>query len=156
MDRTKLSLSSRRGSAIVEFALVGFTLLLVVFGMFEFCRMALVYADLASASRIAVRYAITHGVDRTAYCGSGSGSCGSSDGSATASSICGSSGVLTNFATGPLNSSNLVCTYGGTGGLGGGVGSTVQITVSYAYDPWFTVLPLSVTLSSTSQGVITY
>ena len=155
MSRTKFSLPSRRGSAIVEFALVGFTLLLVVFGVFEMCRMGLVYTDLADASRVAVRYAITHGVDRTGACNSGAG-CGTSDSAATASSICGASGVLTTFATGPLTGSNLVCSYSGTGGLGGAVGTTVQITVSYAYDPWFTILPLRVTLSSTSEGVITY
>jgi Flp pilus assembly protein TadG len=155
MNGTKSSLSPRRGSAIVEFTLVGFTLLLMVFGMFEMCRMALVYVDLANASRVAVRYAITHGVDRTGACNSGAG-CGTSDGAATASSICGASGVLTSFATGPLNTSNLSCSYSGTGGLGGAVGTTVQITVSYAYDPWFTVLPLRVTLSGTSNGVITY
>jgi hypothetical protein len=149
MDRIK---STQRGSSIVEFAIVAFVLLLVVFGVFEFCRMALVYANLANASRVAVRYAITHGVDRTGACNSGAG-CGSGDSTAASSNICGASGVLTSFAEGPLNTGNLVCT---SSGLGGAVGTIVRINVSYAYDPWFNIVPYKVTLSSTSQGVITY
>jgi Flp pilus assembly protein TadG len=152
MDRMKSNLTSRRGSSIVEFAIVAFVLLMVVFGVFEFCRMALVYANLANASRVAVRYAITHGVDRTNACNASAG-CGSTDGTATSSDICGTSGVLTSFAKGPLDTSKLSCTYSG---LGGGVGTTVRVNVSYAYDPWFNIVPYKVTLSSTSQGVITY
>jgi TadE-like protein len=152
MNRIKSKLSSRCGSSIVEFAIVSFILLLVVFGVFEFCRMALVYANLANAARVAARYAITHGVDRTQTCNSGGG-CGSTDGTAGSSDICGASGVLTSFAKGPLDTSKLSCTYSG---LGGGVGTTVRVNVSYAYDPWFNIVPYKVTLSSTSQGVITY
>jgi hypothetical protein len=152
MDRITSNLSSRRGSSLVEFAVVSFVLLLTVFGVLEFCRMALVYADLANASRVAVRYAITHGVDRTGACSSGAG-CGSTDGTAASSDICGTSGVLISYAIGPLDRSKLVCT---TSGLGGAVGTIVRINVSYAYDPWFNIVPYRVTLSSTSQGVITY
>jgi len=152
MDPIKSNLSSRRGAAIVEFAVVSLTLLLMVFALFEFCRMGLVYTDLSNASRVAVRYAITHGVDRSQACSSGAG-CGSTDGTATAANICGASGVLTTYAIGLLDTSKLVCT---SSGLGGAVGTLVRINVSYAYDPWFNVLPLKVTLSSTSQGVITY
>lgn len=126
--------------------------MIMVFGMFEFCRMTLVYTDLCDASRIAVRYAITHGSDRSTACSSSSG-CGTSDQTASTSTICGTSGVLTSFATGPLDTSKLTCTYSG---LGGGPGSTVKITASYAYDPWFNITPFKVTLSSTSEGVITY
>ena len=152
MDRIKSNSPSRRGSSIVEFAIVAFVLLVVVFGMFEFCRMALVYTNLANASRVAVRYAITHGVDRTNACNAGAG-CGTNDGTAAAVDICGASGVLTSFAIGPLDTSKLACTYSG---LGGAVGTPVRINVSYAYDPWFNIVPFKVTLSSTSQGIITY
>jgi hypothetical protein len=152
MGAIQSRLSPQRGSSIVEFSIVAFVLLLVLFGVFEFCRMGLVYADLANASRVAVRYAITHGVDRSGACASGVG-CGSGDGTAGSSDICGASGVLTTFAKGPLNTSNLVCT---SSGLGGAVGTTVRINVSYAYDPWFNITPYKITLSSTSQGIITY
>jgi Flp pilus assembly protein TadG len=146
------SRKSRRGSSIVEFAIVCFVLVLVVFGVFEFCRMALVYSNLANASRVAVRYAITHGVDRSNACASGAG-CNTSDSTAASSDICGTSGVLTSMAKGPLDTSKLVCSYSN---LGGAVGSIVRVNVSYAYDPWFNIVPFKVTLSSTSQGVITY
>jgi hypothetical protein len=152
MNRIRSESSSRRGSSIIEFAVVAFVLLVVAFGLFEFCRMGLVYTNLANASRVAVRYAMTHGVDRSLACASGAG-CGSSDGTAGSSDICGASGVLTTFAKGPLDKSRLVCT---TTGLGGAVGTPVRVNVSYAYDPWFNIVPYKVTLSSTSQGVITY
>src|SRR5260370_31688693 len=152
MDRIESNLSSRRGSSIVEFAVSAFLLLLVVFGVFEFCRMALVYANLANASRVAVRYAITHGDDRTKACNVGVG-CGATDGTAASGDICGTSGVLTSIAKGPLDTSKLVCT---TSGLGGATGTAVRINVSYAYDPWFNIVPDKGTLSSTSQGIITY
>jgi hypothetical protein len=152
MDRAKSTLSSRRGSSLIEFAVVSMVLLLMVFGVFAFSRMALVYVNLANASRVAVRYAITHGVDRSYACSSGVG-CGSTDGTAASTDICGTSGVLTSFALGPLDRTKLVCT---SSGLGGAVGTIVRINVSYPYDPWFNIAPYKVTLSSTSQGVITY
>lgn len=147
-----VSRSSQLGSSIIEFAIVSTLLFVMVFGMVEFCRMGLVYANLANASRVAVRYAITHGADRAQACASGVG-CGATDGTASASDICGTTGILTTYAKGPLDPSKLVCT---SSGLGGAVGTPVRINVSYAYDPWFNITPYKVTLSSTSQGVITY
>jgi len=152
MNPIKSAVSSRRGSSLVEFAIVSFALFVMMFGMFEFCRMGLVYTDLCNASRSAVRYAITHGVDRSNACASSAG-CGPSDVTATPGAICGSSGVLTSIAIGPLNTGALNCTYSG---LGGGPGTTVQVNVSYVYDPWFGISPFKVTLYSTSAGVITY
>ena len=152
MKRMRLTYSSRRGTSLIEFAIVAMILFTTVFGVFEFCRMGLVYTNLASASRVAVRYAITHGVDRSLECGAG-GSCGSGDSTAAASNICGTSGVLTTFAIGPLDRTHLQCS---TSGLGGAPGTIVKVTVTYAYDPWYNITPYKVTLSSTSQGVITY
>ena len=152
MNPIKSKFSSKHGSAIVEFAVVAFLLLTVVFAMFEFCRMGLVYTNLANASRVAVRYAITHGTDRSLACAS-FGGCGPTDGTAVSGDICGASGVLTSFALGPLDRSKLVCTYTG---LGGSVGSAVRVSVTYAYDPWFSLLPLKINLTSSSQGIIVY
>lgn len=143
----------RRGSELVEFALVSLQLLLVIFGVFEFARMALVYDALANSSRIAARYAITHGADRDLACASSA--CGSTDGSATAADICGAAGKVATFADG-MDKAKVVanCTVTNAGGT---VGSTVQVTVTYPYDPFFGLLPLgTVTLGSTSAGVITY
>jgi Flp pilus assembly protein TadG len=130
---------SRRGGSLIEFGFVAFVLLVVLFGLLEFCRMGLVYTNLANAARVGVRYAITHGSDRS------SGTAGTSD-------ICGTSGVLTQMA-GLVNTSLLNCTFSG---LGGSVGSTVQVTVTYPYDPWFNITPFAVTLSASSEGIITY
>jgi hypothetical protein len=57
--------SPKRGATLIEFALVAFLLMMVIFAGFEFNRMILVYTTLASASRAGVRYAIVHGNDRT-------------------------------------------------------------------------------------------
>jgi Flp pilus assembly protein TadG len=129
----------RRGATLVEFAIVAFVMLVVLFGLLEFCRMGLVYTSLANAARVGARYAITHGSDRTS-------------GVASSSSICGTSGVLTAMA-GMVNTANLNCSFTG---LGGGAGTTVQVKVTYAYDPWFNITPFNVTLSAVSEGVITY
>lgn len=146
--------NSERGAELIEFAVVSFMLFFVFFAVVEFGRMALVYTGLADASRIAVRYAITHGVDRGLTCSSGGG-CGTTDGSATAAQICGAAGVVSNYAM-LTNSATLAanCTVTNPGGT---VGSTVQVKVTYPYDPWFGLLPLGkVPLASTSAGVITY
>ena len=144
--------AGRRGAQLVEFTLVSLQLLVVMLGMVEFARMGLVYTGLASASRIAARYAVTHGADRTMACNS-SGGCGSTDGTAAVSDICGASGLVANFAT-AIDFSKIKCA---TTGLGGKPGTTVKVTVNYPFDPWFGLLPLKgFYLSSTSSGIITY
>ncbi len=112
----------RRGSALVEFAIVSFQLFLVVFAAIEFSRMVLVYTNIANAARVAVRSGTVHGHDRSTP--------------ATASEVC---GVVTNYASGGLlNTAALTC--GGTSGSRIAVswpdgdkkpGSRVQVTVVY-------------------------
>lgn len=139
----------RRGSGLLEFAVVAFTLFLVVFAAIEFCRMALVYSSIASAARVAVRFATVTGND-----GLGNGNT-----TASVSDIC---GVVTRYTAG-LNTAALTC--GGTSGSRIQVsypdgsttpGSRVQVTVVYTYDPFFTVLPLAVNLGTTTEGYIMY
>ena len=151
MHKKGLHSQARRGSTIIEFAFIAFVLFQVSFAVFEFCRMGLVYTELAGAARVAARYAVTHGTDRTSTCNSGAG-CGTADSTASSSGICGTGGVL-NSVTGLVDASKLVCTFSG---LGGAPGATVQVNVSYAYDPWFNMTPFHVTLTATSQGIITY
>ena len=55
----------RRGSELVEFALVSFLLFSVIFAVFEFGRMVLVYNSIANAARVGVRFAEVHGSQRT-------------------------------------------------------------------------------------------
>lgn len=150
--RSRTRNANRRGITVVEFALVALELFVVMFAIVDFARAALVYTGLANASRLAVRYAITHGSDRSQACAS-AGGCGSTDGTAANSDICGSAGVVANFAIG-MNTANVSCT---ATGLGGGPGTTVKVTASYPYDPFFGFLPIKgIMLVSTSSGVVTY
>jgi hypothetical protein len=122
----------------------------------ELDRMVLLYVAVADSARAGVRYAITHGSDR-----SGTGvdaSSGPADNPAQVVT------VIKNFAsTGILNTAALTstCTAGSPGicvsypAGTNGPGSLVKVSVIYTYDP-FTVLPFGVNLSSTTQGIITY
>jgi len=139
--------ASRRGSSLVEFALVCFQLLLMIFAAFEFARLIVVYTTVANASRVGVRYAIVHG------------------NTSTASGVNGPSGPGAN----PANVVNVVRDYAGVGLLdlsrltvivaypdaSNAPGSRVTVTTGYAYDPW-AVVPLRVPLGTTTQGVITF
>lgn len=146
--------SQTRGSALVEFAFVAFQLLLLIFAALEFCRMVLVYTNVANAARVAARYAITHGSKRT-----GSGVDGPS-GPGNVTNIC---NVVTDYAkSGLLDTSKLPCAASPGTGIyvtypngTSDPGNPVTVTVVYPYDP-FTVLPLGVRLGSTTQGVITF
>ena len=130
-------LGPRRGTALVEFSFVALLLFMVLFGMFEIDRMVLVSTALADSTRAGVRYAIVHG----------------SDNAVTTDQV---KTVNKNYAsTGILNTANLnfpTLTYTPNNQPG----SKVDITVTYQYDPFTSYFPLSVTLSSTSQGIITY
>jgi Flp pilus assembly protein TadG len=137
---------SRRGSTLIEFALIALTLLLVIFAGIEFDRMALVYTTMANSSRVGVRYAIVHGGNRT-----GSGSGGPSGPGSTAQV----ENVVRNFAgIGLLNTAslNVAVTYPAGSNA---AGLPVVVTVAYPYDP-LTVLPLGITLRSTTRGIIVY
>ncbi len=147
----------RRGSSLVEFALVTFMLMLVIFAGIEFDRMVLVYTTVAEAARVGARYAIVHGCDRSG----GSGA----DGASGATAFSQVQTVVQEYAaTGALRTSRLTINVNYSAAQNftncsttdtNGVGSTVQVTVSYPYDP-FTVLPLSVNLYSTSTGIIAF
>lgn len=138
IGRLRKRLAGDRGSSLVEFAVTVFLLVMVILAVVEFSRMVSIYTDLADAARAGVRYAIVHGVDNAA-----------SD-----SAI---EGVVASYAIGWLDTSqlasNVTVSYpNGTKN----VGDPVQVTVRYAYDPFSTYFPLSVTLSSTSEGTIAF
>ena len=143
---------SEKGSSLIEFGLVSILLVLIILGVVEMSRMVLVYTTIANAARAGARYAIVHGSDRT-----GSGVDGPSS-SGDYSQVC---TVVTNFASGgALDKSKLTCTgrITVTYTPSNASGSNVKVKVTYPYDPWITYfVPLgSVTLSSISQGVITF
>jgi Flp pilus assembly protein TadG len=144
-----------RGSAMVEFTLIGFMFIIVLLGVVEMGRMVLVYTTIANAARAGARYAIVHGGDRTGPGATGVDAASGPGSPCTCSQI---QTVVQNFASaGLVNTSLLTITvsYPDTTNI---AGSRVSVTVSYPYDPlvkYFNSL-LGDTLSSTSEGVITF
>ena len=143
--------SAQRGSAIIEFAIVAFLLILVIFASFEFDRMMLAYTTLANSARVGARYAIVHGATRT---GTGDPPSGAVNHSNVVT-------VVKNFASaGMIQTSNLNVSVQYPASTspsdpGNSRGSLVIITVTYPYDP-FTFLPLTVNLRSSSRGIIVF
>ena len=143
------ALRAESGSAMIEFALLAFTFVMLLLGVVEMGRMVLVYTTVANAARAGARYAIVHGNDRT-----GSGL----DGPSSPTSNASIQTVVKNYASaGTVNTAVLTInvSYPNGNNL---AGSPVAVTVSYPYDPLITFFNplLSDTLSSTSEGVITF
>jgi Flp pilus assembly protein TadG len=134
--------SSRRGSTIIEFAILAFTLLVVLFTGIELIRMAFIYTNLADAAKAGVRYAIVRGSTRS------SGASSSADPSPVVDMI-----KYYVTAVDPTKL-NVTVNYLDTNNH---PGSRVQVLVSYTYDPWSGFPFLSgVTLRANSQGRIAY
>jgi len=137
---------ARRGATLVEFASVAFTLLLVMFAGLEVDRMLFVYTNLADATKAGIRYAITHGNDRT------------SEVSGPADNPAAVVDLIRYYVTG-IDKSTLTITVTYTDvdgdGVANGAGDTVRAVVQYPYTPWV-LLPFHATLSSTSTGRITF
>ena len=150
----KLSGANRRcrrdeGSSLVEFSLVAFMSVMVLLAVVEMGRLVLVYTAVSNAAHVGTRYAIVHGNDRT-----GSGIDGpSGPGSTTQVET-----VVKNFAAaGLLDTSRLTVTVTYPDGSNA-AGKNVSVAVTYPYDPLIGYFSpaLSVTLGSTSQGIITF
>jgi len=135
-----------QGQSLVEFGIVAFLLIMVIFGVVDMCRMVLVYSTVANGARIGVRYAIVHG---------------------TNSPITDTSNSVQNVVKGYLRAgtvnaanANVTVAYPDPAGTATSgctdPGCRVTVTVSYPYDLLSSYFPLSVTLGSTSQGVITF
>ena len=134
-----------RGNTQVEFILVAVQLMLVLFAVLEFCRMALVYNNVANAARVGVRLAIVRGsANVSPVVPSGPGNTIDIE------------NKVKDFAkSGELDANRLLITVNYPDATGNAPGSHVQVTVVYPYDP-FTFLPLRVRLGTTTQGVITF
>lgn len=145
MNRLGLPWKKDDGSTMVEFALIAFTFIMVLLGVVEMGRLALVYTTMANSARAGTRYAIVHGGDLS------SGASGPNDSSAVVTTV-------KNFASaGLLNTANLTVNVAYPSGSNL-AGSPVTVSVQYPYDPlvgFFNTL-LSTNLSSTSEGIITF
>jgi Flp pilus assembly protein TadG len=138
-----------RGQSLVEFSLVALLSVMLLFGAFEMCRMVLVYTTIANAARAGERYAIVNGSDVTA----------------TPPTTAIQNVVKGYLSTGTVNTSGVspsvtYCsdpTCGTTGNSYNVPGNSVQVSVTYPYDPWVGFFPWgTINLTSTAQGVITY
>jgi Flp pilus assembly protein TadG len=146
-------LKQERGSTLVELPLALLWVFTAVFGLAESGRLMLAYTTLSHAARAGTRYAIVHGSYRVGDCTSAdlNGTAGPSDDPpcvvrvvqnvATAAGLStGSLGVQVRYPDGAND-----------------IGKRVTVKVSY---PFSSVLPLltpfSVTIGSTSEGVICY
>jgi Flp pilus assembly protein TadG len=135
--------SARRGSTLIEFAILVFVLLLVMFTGIELDRMVFVYTNLADAAKAGVRYAIVRGSTRPS-------------GASTQASPAPVVSIVKSYIT-AVNPSNVTVNvnYLDTGN-NNDPGSRVQVLVSYTYDPWTGFPFLAVTLRANSQGRIVY
>jgi Flp pilus assembly protein TadG len=151
-------LAGAKGQGLVEFSLVAFLLVVLLFSVVEMGRMVLVYTTVANASRAGARYAIVHGNTRT-----GTGIDGPSGPGNTAQVQT----VVKNFASaGLLSTGRLIVTvtycaapYPATcspTSTSNSPGQNVNVSAVYPYDPLTTYLPLRVRLGSTTQGVIAF
>jgi hypothetical protein len=138
-----------RGSTLVEFTLCLFLMVIVLLSVVEMGRMVLVYTAVSNAARAAARYAIVHGSSRT-----GSGVDGPSGPGADPPEVV---QVAKNFANAGLMVNEARLTISVTYPAGNNaVGNSVQVGVSYSYDPLIGLLPLTVPLSNESRGVIVF
>lgn len=136
--------ASRRGATMIEFSLVAFLLMLVIFAGFEFDRVVLVYTTMANASRAGVRYAVVHGSDRTA-----TGDPASGPGVTTAVE----NKVKQYASMGLLDTSNLTVTVAYP--VNNKPGSLVTVSLAYTYNP-FVKLPMRFNMTSAAQGIIVF
>lgn len=132
------------GSSLVEFSLVGFMLLIIIFMVVEISRLVLVYTDVANAAREGARYASVHWSGSTSTSGV---PCNPLPSTNTAQGV--ACGMLT---AAPVNLANATVTVS----TGSQVGEVTTVTVAYQYDAFTTYFPLNFTLRSQSAGVIVF
>ncbi len=131
--------NSRRGQAMIEFMLVIVLFMVTLMGTFEVCRLLLSFATLANASRVGIRYATTHGSENTLAF------------QTTAAQI---EQIVLNFTAGTLiDTSQVTVTTTWPNGID--PGDEVRVRVQLAYEP-FILLPMSTTLATQTEGIITF
>ena len=135
----------RRGQTLVEFGACAVLTLMLLLAVVEFGRMVLVYTTVNNAARVGVRFAMVHG----------------SNNLATVANV---QTIVNNYLSAAAidtASATVNVTYPGYTPLGCAVsaktpGCPVQVQVTYPYQAMVTYFPISVTLGSQAQGVITF
>lgn len=155
--RTKFG---RRAQAMVEFAIALPVLLMLLLGIMEVGRLILMYALVSNASRDAVRYASSWGIESTGaayqrykYC----------EGIRTQAKNSGyfldlqDAEIAIAYDTGPSGTSKGICdaTSGEDADINVSSGDRVTVTVSKTYTPLVTLLPIQPrTITSESSRTI--
>jgi Flp pilus assembly protein TadG len=137
------------GSALLEFSLSVWTLLLMAFLIFEFCMMVYTYSVLGDAAREGVRYAVVHGTDSSSCSGPSSG-CGDSTGSNVTAVVNGYAAVSFH------NTSGMTVTPSWPDGTSTPA-SRVVVTITYPYIPYLYLGIISApTMTIVAEGRIVY
>jgi Flp pilus assembly protein TadG len=150
MQRSTTEWRSSRGQSLLEFAFVSLSLVMLLFGVIEMCRLVLVYTTIANAARVGVRYATVHGSNDSASVSSIQSVVNGYLSAATVYTANATVNVC--YDTSPSTSDSCTSSSGSPGVPGTGV----TVKVSYPYNPITSYFPIHVTLSSTSEGVITF
>lgn len=138
-----------RGQSLIEFAFVTVSLVTLLFGVVEMCRLVLVYTTLANAARVGVRYAIVHGTNNSVTC---------SDIATVVNGFLGAATVQTGTGcttSAPPCAAGAACVKV-TPQTPGAPGTKVTVTVSYQYNPFTPYFPVNLNLSSSSEGVVVF
>lgn len=137
-------LANERGAALVEMSLVALLFMTLLFGAVEVGNVMLTYTTIATAAREGARYAIVHGANRTPASGPGDDP---ADVVTVVENLTTAAGLVT------ANIRTPIVTYPDTTNT---TGSRVKVTVTYPYNSLVSILPLNVTLTSTTEGIICY
>jgi Flp pilus assembly protein TadG len=150
---TPIRLRHERGSTLVELPLALLWVFTVIFGLAESGRLMLAYTTLCDAARAGTRYAIVHGSYRTGDCTQDAlgGQAGPADDPPCVVQ------VVQNVATAAgLSSGSLGVQVRYPDGTNK-IGARVTVKVSYPFSSVLSLLvPFSVTIGSTSEGIVCY
>ena len=152
IPRSSLKVADSRGHALIEFSTCFLLFVILLFGVIEVGRMILLYTTVANAAKTGVRYAIVNGSDASSPSGPGN------DPTNVTTVVKNFAGV---YALNPANLTVHATYYTYSSGTPttpacNKPGCWVRVTASYPYDPLTSWVPFSFTLSSTSEGVITF
>ena len=137
------------GSSLIEFAISIWTVLLLVFFIFEFCMTIYTYSVLANAAREGVRYAVVHGSDTSLCSGPGSGCSDSSGANITA--------VVNGFASVSFHDLRAMTVTPSWPDGSSKPSSRVLVTISYAYIPYLALPGFTApTMNVTAEGRIVF
>jgi hypothetical protein len=134
-----------RGQALVEFALVAPLFFILLLGIIEAGRFIYHYEMLNNAARAGVRYAIIHGAESGDPTGPPDDPTGADVRQAVSDAAISLVGVGDLTFVGP--------DYSGPNGVTNKRGSTVNLSVGFAYSPLIPVLPI-INITAEASGVV--